>query len=368
MKVLYVITRADTIAGAQRHVYELSQRLNYDHGETLVVSGVGHAYASLLQSASIEYRQVPEIVRNISIWKDFLAIFKIRKIVKQFDPEIISLHSSKAGLIGRLACLGLKGSVVFTAHGWSFTDGIGKNKQLLFSFVERLLSRITSVIVCVSNFDRRLAIEKGIAEQKLVTIHNGRPEHSYTVATKSEGGVITIVMIGRLDVQKDHMTLFRSLKCLSGYRLILVGDGPKLKELQSLAIDLGIADKVQFVGLLEDVHSILCKSDIFCLISNWEGFPRSTLEAMSHGLPVVVSNVGGAEEAILDGITGFVVEKGNVTSVTARLELLLNDAELRRKMGVQGKKLFKDQFTFQTMYSKTLSVYRDLLDLGSKGG
>jgi len=115
--------------------------------------------------------------------------------------------------------------------------------------------------------------------------------------------------------------------------------------------------RVRFCGFVEDVRPMLDESDIFALISNWEGFPRSTLEAMRANLPVVVSDVGGSAEAVINGETGFVVQRGNIASVRAKLAMLIDDDSLRSRLGTAGREKFLNSFTFEAMRDATITIY-----------
>jgi len=141
----------------------------------------------------------------------------------------------------------------------------------------------------------------------------------------------------------------------------LVGDGPNLPECQQLAIELGIGENVQFVGARSDVHRMLARQDVFVLTSNWEGFPISILEAMGHGLPIVASDVGGVHEAVIDGETGFLIPRGDIDILVGRLRALYQNAELRTRMGINGRKRFADYFTVDIMVRKILGVYEEVI-------
>jgi glycosyltransferase involved in cell wall biosynthesis len=146
-----------------------------------------------------------------------------------------------------------------------------------------------------------------------------------------------------------------------GWSLECIGGGSRFQELEALAAELGIADRVTFRGVLADVKSNLQRAQIFALISNWEGFPRSTVEAMRTGLPVIVSDVAGAKEAILQGQTGFYVKRGSVEDVRNRLRTLLENADLRSRMGHLGRQRYEQEFTFDIMFAYTKQVYREVV-------
>lgn len=145
-----------------------------------------------------------------------------------------------------------------------------------------------------------------------------------------------------------------------------VGDGPLLEEVKQNAITLGLKDKIDFPGACNDVAKRLAKADIFALISNWEGLPLTILEAMRAQLPVVASNVGGIAEAVIDKKTGFVVERGDIPTLTESLNKLLSSVELRNNMGKEGRNGFINSFSFDLMLNKTLLVYNEAINRHQK--
>ncbi len=168
-------------------------------------------------------------------------------------------------------------------------------------------------------------------------------------------------MTARFQEPKDHETLFRALTTLPEVEVDLVGDGPDMEEAMALANRLQLGPRVHFLGQRLDVPEILARSHIFVLCSRWEGFPRSTLEAMRAGLPVVVSNVGGAPEAISEGVTGFLVNPQDREHLAERLRDLVRSPDLRRKMGQAGRDRYEAEFSFGTMLDRTLALQQHIV-------
>ncbi|WP_249415303.1 glycosyltransferase [Citrobacter sp. RHBSTW-00570] len=166
----------------------------------------------------------------------------------------------------------------------------------------------------------------------------------------------------RFSEQKDHKSLFLALSSMStlDWELKLVGKGPLIDFYKQYSVELGLDKKIEFLGERNDVEEILADSDIFLLISNWEGFPRSILEAMRASLPVIASDVGGASESVINGKTGYLIPRGDVIEIRKKLTELISDSQLREIMGNSGRKLYVENFTFNSMYKKTYSLYNDL--------
>ena len=132
--------------------------------------------------------------------------------------------------------------------------------------------------------------------------------------------------------------------------------------MQALVKKLNLVDKVQFLGFRKDVAEIIAQSHIFVLISNWEGLPCTIIEAMRANLPVVASAVGGIPELIAEGKTGYLIPSGDRKSLKQKLTQLLNNRELRLKMGEAGRQKYESQFKFEYMYQKTLNTYQEVVN------
>jgi len=234
--------------------------------------------------------------------------------------------------------------------------------------VERAVAPLASRLITVSEFDRRLALAARIASaERITTIHNGMPDVAPSLRADPGRSPPRLIMVGRFEPQKDQATLLRALGGLRDlpWELDLVGDGPRLDPMRALAEQEGIGARVHFLGQRTDVAQLLARCQGSILATNWEGFPLSILEAMRAGLPVVASAVGGVEESIDDGRTGFLVARGDVSGLRERLRPLLMDGELRCRLGAAGRSRFAGEFSLERMVSRTLAVYREVLDEGA---
>ncbi|MEM7770704.1 MAG: glycosyltransferase family 4 protein, partial [Cyanobacteria bacterium P01_A01_bin.37] len=343
-----MITRADTVGGAQVHVRDLAKQLSQENHDVLVVTGTAGPYNQVLDELAIKNYDIAHFVRSIHPLKDIQVLFELKKTIQSFQPDLVSTHSSKAGLLGRLACQWTSIPCLFTAHGWAFTPGVSVTRRKLYQKLEKLAEPWADQIICVSNYDRTLGIQAGMNPERLITVHNGMPDIQPEYWADSVGdSVINLTMIARFDQQKDHSTLLRAIQPIENMHVNLVGDGPELNNAKALVAHLEIQDKVSFLGFRADIPELLAKSQIFALISHWEGFPRTIIEAMRAGLPVIASQVGGVSEAVLDGETGFCVARQDVATLRERLAKLVAEPELRVQMGQAGRRRYEANFTFQ---------------------
>jgi glycosyltransferase involved in cell wall biosynthesis len=365
VKIVYLVTRADHIGGVQIHVRDLATAArDLGHESSVVVGGNG-PFTDSLRARGIPTHTLPHLVVPIRPLDDFRALREIHTALGRIQPDLLSTHSSKAGVLGRLAARSLGIPAILTAHGWNFTPGVPKLPAALYRRIERMMGKLSSRIITVSEFDRRLALASGIAgPEQIVAVHNGMPDISPDHRADPSRSPVRLVMVARFELQKDHRTLLHALAGLREYpwELDLIGDGPLKPEMAALGEALGLRDRIRFLGQVLDVEARLAKAQVFLLITNWEGFPRSILEAMRAGLPVVASAVAGIEEAVLDGETGFVVRRGDAETLRSRVEQLLLDAGLRQRLGANGRKRYEQEFTLARTVEGTLAVYRSVLE------
>jgi glycosyltransferase involved in cell wall biosynthesis len=364
LKIAYVITRSDLIGGVQVHVRDLAAAMVAHGHDPVVLTGGRGPYTDVLRAAGVETVSLQYLVAAISPYRDSRALAEIASVLRRLKPDLVSTHSAKASILGRVAARVLGLPVVYTAHGWNFTPGIARGEAAVYRWIERVAAPLASRIITVSHFDRELAVaQRVISARKVVTIHNGMPDIDQSLRAVPGRSPVRLVMIARFEPQKDHMTLFQALAGLrhEPWDLDLIGGGPLLSQAETTVRDLGLGDRVRFLGQRMDVAQRLAEAQVALLITNWEGFPRSILEAMRAGLPVVASAVGGIAESVQDGETGFVVAPGDAEGVRQRLRQLLADAELRTRMGRGGRQRYERKFTLEHTVEKTLAVYQQVL-------
>lgn len=358
MKILHIITEGDVVGGASIFVRNISRQLVKDGHDVVVATGKPGAFAAILKADEIEWREIPSLRREIAPVADLKAIAEARRLIVEVAPDLVVCHSSKGGVVGRVAAGAAAVPCVFTVHGWAFTEGVPQPQRAVYLVIERLMEHVTSRFVCVSRFDRDLGIAHGFRPGKLVAIHNGIPDTGPEPRHAGTVGRLDVAMIARFSDQKDQATLVRAMSRVAGVRVHFVGDGPTQPQVEALAMELGVADRCVFHGYRPDVDAVLRSCDVFCLTSQYEGFPLTTLEAMRAAMPVIVTDAGGSAEAVEEGVTGYVVARGDVAAVAARLETFRDHPDLVTRMGVTGRQRFLEQFTLERMYANTLAVYR----------
>ncbi len=362
LRVAFVITRADAVGGASIHVRDMARLLISEGHEAMVFLGGEGAVTDALRREAVPYRVISGLVRNVDPRKDAVAVLRLRSALKAYSPDLVSTHTSKAGVIGRLAAWTLGIPAIYTPHCWSFVDGFPGARFYLLA--ERLARPFGRRIIMVSEAERQDGLRARVAPAPhLVTVHNGMPDIPDDLRSRPGALSPRIVMVGRFEKQKDHESLLRGLARIQhlAWRLDLVGDGPMRAEAEELAAKLGIANRVTFHGYRNDVEVLLSDAQVFTLITHWEGFPRSIIEAMRAGLPVVATNVGGNAESVKDGVNGFIVGRRDIAAIGDRMAALLADPQLRERMGEAGRRLYEREFTLHRMMHKTANVWADVL-------
>ncbi len=357
IKVLYLVEDFN-IGGLERVVEAIYNGLNRKKYEPHIwcLAGGGQLADKLASK-----REKIKIL-NLSSYHNLRNILKLRQLIKKHNYTIVHTHGYFANTYGRISAF-LANTPVIIAH--VHTTDLNPKKR--HNFIEKLFSKVTDRVICCSNSVKRFNIKhKRSDPAKTITIYNG---------TKSQGKKnnhrdvdnINIVCVASLVSNKGHRYLLEAVKrlCTSGINNItlqVIGEGPLKDDLVGYARKLGIADRVIFLGIQENVNSIMEGADICVLPSiDIEGLGISLIEAMSHGKPVIGTRIGGIPEVVEDGVSGLLAEPKSSKSFEQQLKKLIKDEKLRNIMGENGKNRFDRFFRAESMLRKIESVYSTLL-------
>lgn len=368
MKIVYVITRPER-GGAQSHLLELLRGLP-DPLQALLVSGVDLDLFLVEEARALGIRTefLPTLVPPISPLNDLRAVWALYRIFRRERPALVHAHSSKAGLLARIAARLAGLPSVFTAHGWAFTEGAGWGRRALALGLERLAARLGTRIIAVSEYDRSLGLRLGVGRtDRVVTIHNALCDGDPLLSTSNQAGQpFRVAMVARFAPPKDQALLLRAAAQVPEVQVVFLGDGPRRAEAQALATSLG--SNAEFLGSRSDVPKVLAGCHAFALVSNFEGFPISTLEGMRAALPVIVSEVGGAAEALQGGPegVGLTVPRGDLEALVTALRTLADNPQRAARMGRAARALFLERFTVPQMLERTWAVYESAQRAGAE--
>jgi glycosyltransferase involved in cell wall biosynthesis len=360
-RLLIVITLAE-VGGAQTCVAQLLPNLVRHFEVTVAAHGPGplREAVSNVGARSIELRNVRRRLGP----RDFLGFLELVRLMLRERPDIVHAHSSKAGVLARLAAtLSRVPVVLFTAHGWAFKAEEGLRSRL-YLYADRVVARLTTTVVCVSETERREGLAaRTCRRDSTVVIRNGVDTGLFAARAHVSVDRPLLVSIGRLKEPKDFRTLLRAFALLQDvpFDAKIVGDGPDRALLETEIDRLGLRGTVELTGERNDVPAILASADCFVLASNSEGLPLSILEAMAAGLPVVASAVGGVHELVTNNVTGFLVPPREPEALAARLAAVLRDPDLRERLGAAARADVSARFSIARVQEEHLALYRRML-------
>jgi len=382
---VHVITRL-ILGGAQENTVLTCEGLLRipDYDVTLVTGPAIGPEGELIERArahGVPLRIVPEMRRELHPGRDVATFVRLCQILRELRPHIVHTHSSKAGILGRLAARVTNVPViVHTVHGSPFFEGQSQWANTLYLWLERMAAHLTQRIICVADAMKQQFLDAGIGRPDMYcTIYSGmevdpfRRSASLREATRAGLGIkpeeIVIGKIARLFDFKGHEDVIRAapkvLKEFPSVRFLFVGDGILRDSLIALTQRLGIRDRFIFAGLIDpsEIPKIIHAMDFVVHASYREGLARVLPQAMFCGRPVVTYDTDGAREVVRPGETGFLVSKGSVEKLTEGMLAALRDPAAATAMAERGREMFENQFRAETMVQRIDKVYRESFSL-----
>jgi len=317
----------------------------------------------------------PIIRRTISLFSDVLALFKMIKLCRTHNFDIVHTHTSKAGVIGRIgARLGGVDHIIHTVHGFSFHSNTPRIRRMLYENIERVSALFCDTVISVNDEDRRTAIyNRIIPKEKIITIKNGisqkKLESNIDYSRfREELGVEKdhwlIGTISRFADQKDPETFMYAaqmvLKKHPNVRFLYAGDGPLFSEIKDLINDIGLKDKIIIPGFVQSPGDYLKCLDIYVTTALYEGMPLSLLEAMCAKVPAVVTNVKGNRECVTKS-TALLVSPSKPREVADAIIKLIEQSCLRKNLAVKAYTKFQKEFSEKRMLDQTIEIYKKSL-------
>ncbi|MCE3296157.1 MAG: glycosyl transferase group 1 [Crocinitomicaceae bacterium] len=383
-KVLRIINRFN-IGGPTYNATFLTRFLDDDF-ETLLIGGLPEKDEADSLHIPQEYGVEPMILKEMKRIPDFKsdreAYRKIKDIIREFKPDIVHTHASKAGALGRKAAFACKVPVVVhTFHGHVFHSYFGKLKTFVYKFIERRLASKSSGIIAISDIQKKelTEIHKICSPEKVrviplgfdltkfnskIATHRQEVRDKYNI-TENE---IAIAIIGRLTAIKNHAFFFQVAEKVMEQskrpvKFFIVGDGDMRDFVTARTKELNerFGEKIFMTSWIKDIATFNAGMDIICLTSDNEGTPVSLIEAQASEVAVITTETGGVRDIMLDGETGFIVQKGDLKEYTKKLVFLIENDEIRRKMSQNGWTYVKDKFHYTRLVRDMEIFYRELL-------
>ncbi|MED5554168.1 MAG: glycosyltransferase family 4 protein [Candidatus Neomarinimicrobiota bacterium] len=375
IKILHVITHLP-IGGAQDntlYTVELLDKEKYDI--SLCCNLDGELVERAKKVEAVKLFDIPFLGREVSPYRDIRAFLSLYKLFKEEDFTIIHTHSSKAGLLARLAAVLNKTPIVIhTIHGFAFNDFMNGLKKNFFIYLEKLLAKWTDVLITVSNLNKKKIIDLNIAhENKIKNIYSGidlslftnKRNDEFRKELNLENDHLLLGSVGRLSNQKDPITMIEAFGIISkpfpNAHLALVGDGELKGKILEKIDQLKLNDRIHLTGNKNNPWSVYHSMDLFIMSSIYEGLGRSITEALSCGVPVVCTDVEGVPEIVRDNITGILVRPKDSNKLADAIIRTLNDMETAKKMAEEGRRFVNDNFDVNKMVNDIDSLYNTLL-------
>ncbi len=379
-RVLHLITRL-IVGGAQENTMYTAAMLDPARFQVEILSGPQTgSEGSLIEEVhlrGITLKILPDLLRQVSPLHDLKALWQLRRYIQDGKYIIVHTHSSKAGIIGRLAAhLANTPVIIHTVHGWSFHNFMHPLVRQIYIFLERRMAAFSDALIVVSERDVKKGLEAGIgkpAQYHLIRSAIPLDEFDSTQfdrqAIRSELCIppeaIVIGNVSRFSAQKNPLDWVRiagmvGRACPDAF-FLMVGDGPLRGEVENEIKKEGIQDRILLTGLRRDIPRMLAAMDIFLLTSLWEGLPRVLAQAMAMGLPVVANRVDGVAEGIQEELTGYLVEPGDTDQAAKDCIRLAHDPLARQALGLQGRKYARENFDLQMMIAQIEKIYDSIL-------
>ena len=394
--IVHIITKLE-LGGAQQNTLYTVSHLDRRRFAPYLVAGCGGIMDDdARQLGDVTVSWVRSLIREIRPWRDLRAFIELwrqlRRIRRSAGPAmLVHTHSSKAGILGRWAAR-LAGAtvIVHTYHGFGFHSGQPGWLRRSLIGIERLTATVTDAVIVVSRANQRQGAAIGLFQPSAAREAGRRPpsllirsgiafaqfraERSDEAAETRGGGLRAtlripndapvVITVACLKPQKAPLDLVdvaqRVRRQLPEVRFLVIGDGELRPAMETAIESAGLRDCVLLLGWRRDVPALLQAADLFALTSRWEGLPRSILEAMLAGLPVVATAVDGVTDVVQEGVNGFVVKVGELERMAQRVVEVLTTPALRRQMGRSARAL-SEEFDIDRMVRQQEALYQQLL-------
>ena len=390
-KVLRIINRLN-LGGPTYNAAYLSKFLAPEF-ETLLVSGMRadteESSEFIVKNLDLHPVYIPEMYRELNPFRDYKSYFKIRKLIREFKPDIVHTHAAKAGAVGRLAAAheGVP-VIIHTFHGHVFHSYFGPVKTKVFLEIERYLAKRTTKIVTLSEIQKNelcniykiapavkfeiipLGFDLGKFEQ-------GQDEkrRRFRKEYNIDDDEIAIGIVGRLVPIKNHKLFLKALSIVATQtskkiRAFIIGDGDERHNIELFAKQLNLhfdngnpqeKNILTFTSWIRDIDVSNAGMDIIALTSNNEGTPVSLIEAQASGKPIVSTIVGGIEDIVIPGKTALLSVVNDEKMLAANLLRLIEDDNLRRSFSLIGAEFVRNKFSYQRLCKDMARLYNSLL-------
>jgi lipopolysaccharide/colanic/teichoic acid biosynthesis glycosyltransferase/glycosyltransferase involved in cell wall biosynthesis len=377
-KVLQV-TAADVTV--KKLLLPLIERLNREGYQVHIACSEGECLSEF-RAKGYTIHTIP-IERRISPVSNLKSLWRLFRLIKKEQFEVVHVHTPVAAALGRVAAWAARTPVIiYTAHGFYFHDNMARWARRLVIWMEKILCHSTHLVLTQSHEDAITAVKEGIcSKEKVLCIGNGVDTRRFGIETGLNGtrtglGLSArdkvVGFVGRVVEEKGVLELIKAMqpvvKAIPNAKLLLVGDtlnsdrDRKTKQaIRRLLAEDGLAPHIVFTGFMEDIPGVMKAMDLFVLPSYREGMPRSIIEAMASGKPVIATNIRGCREEVVPGQTGLLVPVKDPAALAIAIISLLADPELSRQMGAEGRRRACGLYDERTILDLQIKAYAEII-------
>ncbi|HPW55213.1 MAG: glycosyltransferase family 4 protein [Thermoanaerobaculaceae bacterium] len=381
-RVLHAITMLE-LGGAQRNTLDTCAMLDRGRFEVgLACADRGELLAEARALADVRRYELRHLRREVRPWLDFEAFRELRAAIREFAPDLVHTHSSKAGVLGRAAARAERVPViVHSIHGWGFGSHQSAAVHATFLAAERVAARWTSHFVAVSRANLEQGVELGLfGREQASVIRSGIDLEAFRCASGGEqvrselgipAGVPLVVQVSCLKPQKAPERFVALAAALAprfpDAHFVLVGDGELRSKLEVARAAAGLEGRLHLPGWRRDVPAVLDAATVVTLTSRFEGLPRVVVEALAARRVVVAMAVDGVREVLRDGINGYAVAPGDEAVLAERVAELLTDPSLRARLSAPADEGL-EAWDRTLMVRQQEELYARLLAAAGRGG
>ena len=381
MKVCHIITRM-ILGGAQENTFLTCKGLQERGWEVTLLAGPQTGAEGSLQDRSLQagfrFEIIEPMLRQVNPLSDLRALRALRAWFERERPDIVHTHSSKAGILGRIAArrAGVP-LILHTVHGMSFNRTQKPWTQRAYRDLERYCAKSTDKIITVADAMIDQMVQAGVAPRaKCVTIYSGMEMERFDPALYDRQAIrarlgipqdaVVVATVARMFANKGYEQLLaaapRIVRQAPAVHFLWIGDGPHRERYLQDVSQEGLGDRVRLTGLVspEQVPELLAAADLLAHASQWEGLPRVAVQSLLLEKPVVAFDVDGTREVVITDRTGVLVPLNDIDALASGIADLASRDWLRQRLGRQGRQLCLERFDWHTMVEQIEQVYRDL--------
>lgn len=375
MKIIQIITRL-IAGGAQRIALETAcDMASRGCGAEIWCGPQEGAEGSLAAEAisrGVRVVRIEPLVKQVDPFRDARALREIEARLRDARPDLVHTHSSKAGIVGRIAAdrAGI-GAILHTIHGWGWSERTPSPARWVFAAAERAAAMRADRLIAVSRAARDEGLRLGIGSpERYAVVHPGielgpfadlgalrAQGRAVREALGIPGGAIVVGAVARLAPQKDPLLFVEAAIAAHDVHLLLVGDGPLRPRVEARAREAGVASRVHLAGRQSDPVPYLGAMDLFALTSRYEGFPLALIEARAAGLPIVAADVGGVGEILPDGPAGWRFPAGDAAAFRRAVKDASRERAAARAAAERLREEAMERFSLRAMLDSVASLY-----------